>query len=584
MSNPEPPDPGDIVSDPLGHIRSWLSRTATVLSGSAVPTANYDPARHGRLVEFDGLDGYQEIERYWLNAPFAFVSVNHDPERDENRYHVVEPSLSAIERELLDRLFEDIRIPLIYREEVDTDPERVLKEELAARLEEYGVVIEPETFYRLFYYLYRSFQGYGHIDPLMHDPAIEDISCDGADLPIFVYHDRYTDIETNITYDAEELNDFVIQLAQRSGRHISVSDPVVSTTLPDGSRIELALGEEVTPRGSAFTIRKYADEPFTPIDLLEYGTFSVEMLAFLWLAIESNKSLIFAGGTAAGKTTSMNALAMFLPPRSKVLSIEDTRELSLYHDNWLSAVSMFIPPRAKVLTIEDTRELSLYHDNWLSSVTRERREEGSDIDMYDLLRSALRHRPEFIIVGEVRGNEAVTLFQAMNTGHTTFSTMHADSIETVINRLENEPINVPRAMVQSLDLLLVQTLTRFEGERVRRSKAIGEIGDIDQRTGELDYSTAFSWDATNDDFNRSDSQLLDEIQAERGWSRSELLQEFRRRERFLALLRELGVSDYRRFTALVNEYYADAAQVMERLEREADTEVEVEVGLLDEGD
>jgi flagellar protein FlaI len=202
--------------------------------------------------------------------------------------------------------------------------------------------------------------------------------------------------------------------------------------------------------------------------------------------------------------------------------------------------------------------------------------------MYDLLRSALRHRPEFIVVGEVRGDEAVTLFQAMNTGHTTFSTMHADSIETVINRLENEPINVPRAMVQSLDLLLVQTLTRVGGERVRRSKAIGEIGGIDGRTGELDYSRAFSWDATADEFDRADSGLLDEVQSERGWSRSELLREFRRRERFLALLRLLGIADYRRFTALVNEYYADPDRVMDRLEADADGEVEVDVGLIDE--
>jgi flagellar protein FlaI len=232
----------------------------------------------------------------------------------------------------------------------------------------------------------------------------------------------------------------------------------------------------------------------------------------------------------------------------------------------MNAVSMFIPPRAKVLTIEDTRELSLYHDNWLSSVTRERLHEGSDIDMYDLLRSALRHRPEFIIVGEVRGDEAVTLFQAMNTGHTTFSTMHADSIETVINRLENEPINVPRAMVQSLDLLCVQTLTRVGGERVRRSKAIGEIGEIDQRTGELDYSRAFTWNAETDSFERSDSSLLDEIQRERGWTRTERKQEMRRRKRFLQLLSDVGTTDYREFTALVNEYYADPERVMDRLE------------------
>ncbi|MGM0605834.1 MAG: type II/IV secretion system ATPase subunit, partial [Halobacteriota archaeon] len=290
-------------------------------------------------------------------------------------------------------------------------------------------------------------------------------------------------------------------------------------------------------------IRQYADEPFTPIDLINYGTFSVEQMAYFWLCIEHNKSLIFAGGTASGKTTSMNA------------------------------VSMFIPPRSKVLTIEDTRELSLYHDNWLSSVTRERRQEGSNIDMYDLLRSALRHRPEYIIVGEVRGEEAVTLFQAMNTGHTTFSTMHADSIETVINRLENHPINVPRAMVQSLDMLSVQTLSRFGEKRVRRAKAIGEIGGIDQRTGELDYSNAFRWNPANDTFAQSDSVLMDEIQDERGWTRAELLEEIQNRKRFLRFLQDRDVTGYKRFTALVNEYYADPTAVLDRID-EADVAVD----------
>jgi len=522
-----------IVAD----LRDRLERTARLLSGSTLSVTDYDPRRHGPLVSFDGLTDHEEIDRYWLNVPFAFVSINYDHEADEHVYHVVEPDLSEVEADLLERLFEDVRDPLLYREDVAEDPEAALRSETVARLEEYGVDVPEETFYRLFYYLHRSFQGYGRLDPLMYDPHIEDISCDGPTLPVFAYHEEYTDIETNVVYDAGELDNFVIQLAQRSGRHVSVSDPVVSTTLPDGSRIELALGEEVTPQGSAFTIRKYADDPFTPIDLLEYGTFDRPMLAYLWLAIESNKSLIFAGGTAAGKTTSMNA------------------------------VSMFIPPRSKVLTIEDTRELSLYHDNWLSSVTRERLDDA-DITMYDLLRSALRHRPEYIVVGEVRGEEAITLFQAMNTGHTTFSTMHADSVQTVINRLENEPINVPRPMVSSLDVLCVQVLTRSGDQRVRRARTIAEIEGIDQRTGELDYSNTYNWQAQADAFAESNSDLLAEIREERGWTESELLRELANRRRFLGYLQDQGVTDYRRFTAMVNKYYADKDEVLERIGEE----------------
>jgi flagellar protein FlaI len=521
----------------LGALQSWLSRAATAVTGTRIRVPDYDPARHAAVVGDPPESDARELERYWLSAPYAYATISYDDEENEHRYEVVEPGLDEFEMDLLERLFSDVRDPLLYREDVSDDPGGALREEVRLRFEEYGVDIETESFYRLNYYLYRTFLGYGKLDPLMHDPHVEDISCDGSDLPVFIYHEEYSDVETNVVFDAEELNDFVIHLAQQSGRHVSVSEPVVSTTLPDGSRAELALGEEVTPRGSAFTIRKYAEEPFTPIDLVEYGTYDIPMLAFLWLAIEHNRSLIFAGGTAAGKTTSMNA------------------------------VSMFIPPRSKVVTIEDTRELSLYHENWLSSVTRERMDD-TDITMYDLLRSSLRHRPEYIIVGEVRGEEAITLFQAMNTGHTTFSTMHADSVQTVINRLENDPINVPRPMVQSLDLLSVQVLTRSDGERVRRARSVSEIEGIDQRTGELDYSTTYEWEGTEDTFRESNSDLLDDIREERGWSQGDLRRELRNRRRFLTYLREEGVRDYRRFTAMVNKYYADADEVMAMIDEE----------------
>jgi flagellar protein FlaI len=158
----------------------------------------------------------------------------------------------------------------------------------------------------------------------------------------------------------------------------------------------------------------------------------------------------------------------------------------------------------------------------------------------------------------------------MNTGHTTYSTMHADSVQTVINRLENDPINVPRAMIQSLDILSVQTLTYVGDERVRRTKVLAEIEGIDQRTGDLDYSTTFSWNAGEDTFRRNDSSILEEIQDERGWSRSELLREVRNRKRVLQYLRENGVSDYRRFTAMINEYYAHPERVLDAIDLDAE--------------
>ena len=536
---------GPPAGDAFSAIRWRLSQVAAVLAGSEMDLDPYDPQRHGPLVSFEGREGFEEIERYWVNAPFAFVAILHDPEQNQHRYEVVEPELTAFEVTLLDQLFTDSRESLIYRAAYDPeDAEAVITDQLLELLGEYGVDVDTATVYRLFYYLYRAFEGFEKIDPLMRDPHIEDISCDGYGLPLFVYHDTYTDIRTNRSFEEDELDDFVIKTAQKSGQHISIGDPVTDATLTDGSRGELALGREVTPRGSAFTIRKYAEEPFTPATLVDYDTFSLDQMAYLWLAIESNKSLIFAGGTASGKTTSMNA------------------------------VSMFVPPNAKVVTIEDTRELTLYHENWLSSVTRESLGEGEDISMYDLLRSSLRHRPEYIVVGEVRGREAMTLFQAMNTGHTTFSTMHADSVQTVINRLENEPINVPRAMIQSLDVLSVQTLTYVGDERVRRTDVIAEIEGIDQRTGDLDYSIAFEYQADSDSFKQFDSVVLEEIREDRGWSRSELLREFRDRKRVLQYLLDHGVQDYRRFTALINDYYADKATVMERIDASLDESVD----------
>jgi flagellar protein FlaI len=538
----DPPDPP--VSSGLGSIRWRLSQIAAVLAGSSMDLEPYNPSRHGPLSTFSGLEGFEEVERYWVNTPFAFVAILHDPNRNQFRYQVVEPDLTEIEVELLDQLFTDTRESLIFRGDYDPeDAEATITEHLLDLLGQYGVDVDANTVYRLFYYLYRAFEGFDKLDPLMRDPHIEDISCDGYDLPLFVYHDTYTDIQTNRSFGEDELDDFVIKLAQDSGQHISIGDPVTDATLTDGSRGELALGREVTPRGSAFTIRKYAEEPFTPASLVDLETFSLNQMAYLWLAIESNKSLIFAGGTASGKTTSMNA------------------------------VSMFVPPNAKVVTIEDTRELTLYHDNWLSSVTRESLGEGEDISMYDLLRSSLRHRPEYIVVGEVRGREAMTLFQAMNTGHTTFSTMHADSVQTVINRLENEPINVPRAMIQSLDVLSVQTLTYVGDERVRRTNVIAEIEGIDQRTGDLDYSVAFEYDPETDSFAQHDSIVLEEIREDRGWSRSELLREVRDRKRVLQYLLEQDVRDYRRFTALINDYYADKEMVMNRIESDLEKSV-----------
>jgi flagellar protein FlaI len=541
---------GDAASEadgPLGTLRRQVVRTYEMLRGSTIDARPFRPGEDGPLASFDVPTNHEELDRYWVNAPFAYVVITRDTGESEDRYHAVEPDLDAFESTLLERVREDIREPLLFRaaDENPTD-EVILEDELESLLEEYAVEVDMGTFHKLRYYLVRDFNGFGRLDPLMHDPHIEDVSCDGYDLPIFVYHDEYTDVATNVIFeDPDELDNYVVRLAQQSGRHISVGDPVVGTTLPDGSRVELALGEEVTPRGSAFTIRQYADDPFTPIDLIEYGTFSIEQMAYLWLAIENNKSLIFAGGTASGKTTSLNAVSLFIPSNSKIVSIEDTREVEL-------------PQR-----------------NWVASVTRPSfgDDDKGDVDEFDLLEAALRQRPDYIVMGEVRGEEGRTLFQVMSTGHTTYTTFHADSVGEVIKRFTTEPINVSKTLFTALDLVSIQTQTRVDGRKVRRNKTLTEINEYSAENDEINVRDVYEWRAETDEYiQMGNSNTLEEIKFDRGWSTDKLDQEIFKRKLVLAYLIENGINTYTEVAATIQAFINDPDTILtlianERLER-----------------
>jgi flagellar protein FlaI len=401
-------------------------------------------------------------------------------------------------------------------------------------LKEYGISLSETAQFKLQYFLIRNFLGWGRLDPLMKDRWLEDISCDGNMIPLFLYHRKYRNLKTNIMFEEEMLNSLAITLAQRSGKHISTGSPMLDATLPDGSRLQVTLGTEVTTRGTSFTIRKFREDPFSPVELIENGTFSADELVYFWMAIENNKSLLFIGGTASGKTTSLNA------------------------------VSLFIPPMAKVVSIEDTREITLYHENWIASVTRESVAEGSNlIDMFDLLRSAMRQRPEYILVGEVRGHEAQTLFQAMNTGHTTFSTMHAGSVDAAIHRLESEPLKVPRNMVTALDIVSVQALVYVGSQRVRRALEVVEIAGIDPATGNLRVNTVFTWDPVKDTFAyKGRSAVYSDIAERRGWSREVLEHEIEVRKKILLAMQAQRIIDYVSVSRIFHTYYIEPDKVL----------------------
>jgi flagellar protein FlaI len=495
----------------------------------------YDFERDGTLVDAQIPAGYEQIDQYWVEKGCSLVIIALNKKTEQEEYLLFEPALSEFEYELLERLHEDLRDVLILSsDEIKKDPRRILLNKINILINEYGMTLDSLSLFKLQYYLIRNYIGWSRIDAFMKDPALEDISCDGNNIPLFLYHRKYRNIKTNIAFESDALSSLAIALAQRSGKHISTGSPMVDATLPDGSRLQLTLGTEVTTRGTSFTIRKFREDPFSPVELMENGTFNAESLVYFWLAIENNKSLIFIGGTASGKTSALNA------------------------------VSLFIPPVAKVVSIEDTREITLYHDNWIASVTREALAEGGNaINMFDLLRSAMRQRPEFILVGEVRGPEAQTLFQAMNTGHTTFSTMHAGSVDAAIHRLESEPLNVPRNMLQALNIVSVQALIYRGKERVRRVQEIVEIAGIDPSTGNLRVNNVFVYDPIHDVFNYTGrSQIYADIAENRGWTQEQLESEIGLRRNLLEAMQKQGIKDYISVASLFHSYNIDARKVL----------------------
>ena len=485
-----------------------------------------------------------ETERYQVKPPHASIAILFNKNENTHHYHIIEPVLSetskAVKAAIENRLFETLNVHTAGLTPKETA--EILTLAVDQIISDLKIPLTPGQHDDILYYLQRDYIGDERIDAIMHDPYVEDISCDGVKIPVFVYHSRYESMETDISYDsATELDGFVTRLAQRTGKFISIAEPVLDATMKDGSRVQMTLGTEITARGSTFTIRKFRDDPITPVDLIEWGTFSAEAMAFIWLAVETGKSCIFAGGTASGKTTSLNA------------------------------IPLFIPPRVKIVTLEDTRELKLPHLNWIQSITRNSYDpdgKGS-IDLYELLRAALRQRPEYLIVGEVRGHEALTLFQAMSTGHITYATMHADSVESIIHRLENPPLNVPRTMLDALDLVSIQVQARVNGKRVRRNKQVVEILSFDNHTHEMITNEVFRWDQATDTILFSGtSYLLRQICDERGLSKEQIHEEIQRRTEILTWISQSGIRDYRDVSAVFSDYYHDPTELFDRIRSE----------------
>ncbi|UCF49638.1 MAG: type II/IV secretion system ATPase subunit, partial [Thermoplasmatales archaeon] len=490
---------------------------------------------------------WEELDFYSLNEPFAYVEILREKETLDKCYFLVEIALTKDEEKTLTFIKETLANISFNTDELEEKGyEKYLTERLDQVIQEYNIMLSEESRKKIFYYIEKSSLGLGKIDPLMKDPNIEDISCDGAGVPVFLYHRKYGSLKSNVHFnDEDELSSFVHRLAQKSGKHISIAEPMLDATMPDGSRIQMTLSDEITAKGSTFTIRKFRDDPFSPPDLVEFNTMSSEMVAYMWLAVENGINTLFAGGTASGKTTALNALSLFIPRESKIVSIEETREINLPHPNWIPGVAR-----------------SGFGEVVAGKVIGE-------IDLYDLMKAALRQRPEYILVGEIRGREAYVLFQAMATGHATYSTVHADSAQSLIHRLEGKPINIPRVMLQSLDVVCLHVITRVKNMRARRCKQIIEIIDIDPTTKEILTNEVFRWDPVEDKFIYSGkSYVLERVRGEKDLSREEMTQEINRRRKIVEWMNKTNVREFRGVAKIVAQYFENSEDVMKKIEKD----------------
>src|SRR5512136_807208 len=419
--------------------------------------------------------GLKVIERYPLYEPFSHVAIVQNPKTGEFKYILDELQLDPLEKGVYDRILDILLAEIESPKDAIADPRKFFAEEAKKIVDKYRISLGwlPDvSWYKILYHAERDLVGFGKIDPLMRDPNIEDISCDGVKKPVYVWHRKYESVETNLTLDSDEvLDNMVVKLVHMGGKHVSSAFPIVDASLPGKHRLAVCYRREITSFGTAFTIRKFREDPYSIIDLINIGTFSEEMAAYFWLCLEHRTSIMILGGTAAGKTTALNALACLIKPGSKIITIEETAELNLPHDNWVSLIAR--------------QSYGLGGDN------------TGEVPLFDLVKTSMRHRPDILIVGEVRGQEAYVLFQALATGHGGMCTMHAENLDSAIKRLTQKPMDISPAYVPLMNIIMsiqrVHLIKNNERKAFRRVMNVNEIADYQ------DYRNTFSWNPTRDE-------------------------------------------------------------------------------------
>jgi flagellar protein FlaI len=478
-------------------------------------------------------EGYVEVEYYPLKPPFSYAAIVQNEETMEYLYVLDELPITKEERDGYFRLRNILEYELQAPEGEETLAESFRRQMplILSTHQKLFAGISPVGMRKILYYLERDIVGYGKIDPLIYDDFVEDIGCSGVNKPIFLWHRKYENIKTNIVFhDEQELDDFIMRVVHKAGKHVSIAFPIVDVTLPEKHRLAVSFGKETTPAGTSFTIRKFRKDPFTIIDLIENETIDENIAAYLWLLMENKMSLMIIGATGAGKTTALNAIACLIRPNHKIISVEEVAEINLPHENWTSTIAR------SGFGVEGEGEITLY----------------------DLIKSAVRHRPDLIIVGEVRGEEAYVLFQALATGHGGLCTIHAEDVDTAVKRLTQPPMNIPSSIIPLMNCVInvkhVRTPVFLESGRRLSSRKFISISEIKDANS---FQEVFSWNPSSDTFHErlAESYLLKKMAASLDIPVEKLLDELEYRKRILMHMVEHNIRDYRSVNKVLSKYY-----------------------------
>ncbi|HEV51251.1 MAG TPA: ATP-binding cassette domain-containing protein [Thermoprotei archaeon] len=477
------------------------------------------------------------IEMYPVEAPYCYAGIRRETSTNALVYEVVEPRLSEEDVKKIgiikQYLLEEWVVPL---EAISLDREKaveLLKTAVLHVIKRNKISVPGNVLQKYYYYLTRDLIDYGKITPLIRDVNVEDVVCNGTAIPVFVVHRRYGELETNVIFNSEEeLDAMVERLAFMANRDISLAKPIVDGMLPNGSRVLITYKKEVSGSGSTFTIRNFRPEPLTIIDLISNKVLEPKEAAYIWELLESKKSVVVIGSTGAGKTTLLNAIIDLIDPQERIVTIEETPELRLERENWVSLHSKGIEG------------------------------EQSSITLFELLKASLRQRPDYIVVGEIRGEEAVVFFQSIMTGHGGLTTIHADSVDSMINRLISPPISVSPSLIPAVSAVVHISRISTHSGFVRRVSSIDEITSYDLATNRVLYQNYATWNPSKDIVEYGNSVVMESISSSTKRPLKEIYLEVDDKAEILKWMARTHRNTRMDVISVMRDYYANKKEIV----------------------